>query len=465
MIQVANHYISRFSILLASIETIALLGVFFAGAAIRFLQWDGTMSELLISQLPGAITFTFVIIASMAALGMYQMEGRQDFEGILLRLLPSFALGFGFITLIFYLFPDLYFGRGLLAIVMLLALLLILFIRLFFFRWQGLDNLRYRALVLGVGANAGELFDLAGKSPNLSNFRIVGFVPLDKESRHVPVEMIIPRTGSLISLTNQHNISEIIVSVQERRGGTYPIQELLECRINGIKVTDLVGFYERECGHLQMDSLYPSWLVFGSGFKQGSLRTLIKRLFDITASLLLLIVTLPIILLAALLILIEDGRPVFYRQERVGHAGKPYMVFKFRSMFNDAEKGGKPRWATTDDPRVTRVGKTIRKLRIDELPQIINVLKGEMSFVGPRPERPHFVDILSAQIPYYNLRHSIKPGITGWAQVRYPYGASVEDAIEKLQYDLYYVKNHSLFLDFIILINTVGVVLLSKGSR
>lgn len=401
----------------------------------------------------------------MAALGMYQLDGRQDFEGILLRLLPSLALGFGFITLIFYLFPDLYFGRGLLAIVMLLALLLILIIRLLFFRWSGLDSLRPRALVLGAGVNAGELLDLIDKTSILPNLKIVGFVPFDKENRHVPTEMIIPKTGSLTSLVDQYDASEVIVATQERRGGTFPIQELLECRISGIKVTDLVGFFERECGHLRMDSLYPSWLVFGSGFNQGTLRTVVKRMFDIITSLLLLIVTLPIMLLTALLIVIEDGWPVFYRQERVGDAGKTYMVIKFRSMFNDAEKAGKPQWATADDPRSTRVGRIIRKLRIDELPQIINVLKGEMSFVGPRPERPHFVDMLSAQVPYYNMRHSIKPGITGWAQVRYPYGASIEDAIEKLQYDLYYVKNHSLFLDFVILIDTVGVVLLRKGSR
>lgn len=465
MIQVSNHHISRFSILLAGIEAVALFGIFFAGAAIRFLQWGDITPELLISQLPGAFTFTFVIITSMAALGMYQMEIKQDFETILLGLLPSFALGFGLITLIFYLFPDLYFGRGLLAIVMLLALLLILLIRLSFFRWSGLDSLRYRALVLGADAHAGELFDLVSKNLGLSNFVIVGFVPLSKENRHVPVDMIIPKAGSLLSLANQYNINEVIVATRERRGGTYPIQELLECRINGIKVVDLVGFYEREGGHLRMDSLYPSWLVFGSGFNQGALRTLIKRIFDIIASLVLLIVTLPIMLLTALLIVIEDGMPIFYYQKRVGLAGKVYNVIKFRSMFKDAEKGGKPQWAVTDDPRVTRIGRIIRKLRIDELPQIINVLKGEMSFVGPRPERPHFVNILTAQVPYYNLRHSIKPGITGWAQVRYPYGASIEDAIEKLQYDLYYVKNHSLFLDFIILINTVGVVLLGKGSR
>ncbi|MGG7054694.1 TIGR03013 family XrtA/PEP-CTERM system glycosyltransferase [Nitrosomonas sp. ANs5] len=465
MIRISNHYISRFSVLLAGIEAIELFLVFFIGAGIRFMYWQGTAKELLLSQLPGAFIFTFVIMACMAALGMYQLDGRRDFESILLRLLPSLALGFGIMALIFYLFPEFYFGRGLLAIVMLLALLLILLGRILFFRWSGLDTLRSRALILGAGSRAKELLDLVEGGSALHNFKVVGFIPFEKEQRSVPAASVVPKTALLVSLVDQYDVQEVIVAIQERRGGTFPIQELLECKIRGIRVTDIAGFYERECGHLRMDALYPSWLVFGGGFDQGTLRTTVKRVFDITASLILLIVTLPIMLVAALLILIEDGRPVFYKQERVGKGGAVYQVAKFRSMFNDAEKGGKPQWATADDPRVTRIGRIIRKLRIDELPQIFNVFKGEMSFVGPRPERPHFVDILSAQVPYYNMRHSIKPGITGWAQVRYPYGASVEDAIEKLQYDLYYVKNHSLFLDLVILIDTVGVVLLGKGGR
>lgn len=465
MIRISNHYISRFSVLLACIEAIELFLVFFIGAGIRFIYWQGTATELLLSQLPGAFVFTFVIMACMAALGMYQLDSRHDFESILLRLLPSLALGFGIMALIFYLFPEFYFGRGLLAIVMLLALLLILLGRILFFRWSGLDTLRSRALILGAGPRAKELLDLVEGSSALHNFKVVGFIPFEKEPRSVPAASVVPKTAPLLSLVDQYDVQEVIVAIQERRGGTFPIQELLECKIRGIRVTDIAGFYERECGHLRMDALYPSWLVFGGGFDQGTLRTTVKRVFDITASLILLIVTLPVMLVTALLILIEDGRPIFYKQERVGKGGAVYRVAKFRSMFNDAEKGGKPQWATADDPRVTRVGRVIRKLRIDELPQIVNVLKGEMSFVGPRPERPHFVDILSAQVPYYNMRHSIKPGITGWAQVRYPYGASVEDAIEKLQYDLYYVKNHSLFLDVVILIDTVGVVLLGKGGR
>jgi sugar transferase (PEP-CTERM system associated) len=268
-----------------------------------------------------------------------------------------------------------------------------------------------------------------------------------------------------MSLVNRLKVREIIIAIQERRGGCFPIQDLLECKLNGVKVTDSAAFFEREQGKIRVNSLYPSWLIFGGGFDQSLLRTAIKRLFDVVASSILLIITLPVMIVTALCILLEDGRPVLYRQERVGKGGKTFMVAKFRSMRNDAEKEGKPQWALTNDPRVTRVGRIIRKLRIDELPQIFNVLNGDMSFVGPRPERPYFVNQLISEVPYYNVRHSVIPGITGWAQVRYRYGASVEDAIEKLQYDLYYVKNHSLFLDVIILIETIEVVLLGKGGR
>jgi sugar transferase (PEP-CTERM system associated) len=295
--------------------------------------------------------------------------------------------------------------------------------------------------------------------------KIIGFVSASEEELHIPASSVLPTTGSLMSLVTRYRAQEIIIAIQERRGGCFPIQDLLECKLNGIKVTDSAAFFERERGQIRVNSLYPSWLVFGGGFDQSLLRSGIKRVFDLVASGILLAATLPIMLITAICILLEDGPPIFYRQERVGKGGKTFMVLKFRSMRNDAEKGGKPQWAATDDPRITRVGRIIRKLRIDELPQIFNVLNGDMSFVGPRPERPYFVDQLCAEVPFYNVRHSIKPGITGWAQVRYRYGASVEDAIEKLQYDLYYVKNHSLFLDVIILIDTIEVVVLGKGGR
>ncbi len=464
MIRVYNHYISRFTVLLIGIEICLLIIVFFVGVGIRF-NLEASSVDLFFSQIPGAITFTFVMIGCMAAMGMYQLDFKLNIVSTLLRLMPSLAMGFVIMTLIFYLFPDLYLGRGLLAIVILLALLLIMITRMVFFRWPGLEVFRSRAIVLGTGSGAQELLNLTEDSFILHNLKIVGFVPFYGEDHRVPASVVLPKQNSLASLVNQYNAGEIIIATQERRGGGFPIQELLECKMHGIKVTDVATFFERERGYIRMDSLYPSWLVFGGGFDQSFLRTTVKRIFDLLASLLILLVSLPVMFLAAVIILIEDGKPVFYRQERVGKGGKTFMVIKFRSMRKDAENQGQPQWATTDDPRITKIGKIIRKLRIDELPQIINVLKGEMSLVGPRPERPFFVDMLTAQVPYYNVRHSVKPGITGWAQVRYSYGSSVEDAIEKLQYDLYYVKNHSLFLDLIILVDTVGVVLMGKGGR
>ena len=439
--------------------------VFYVGAEVRYVSWESAENSLFLAELPGALTFMFVIIVSMAAMGMYQSDFKLDFESILLRLMPAFALSFAIMTLIFYVLPELYFGRGLLAIAMALAFVGILLLRMLFFRLPGVEFFRPRAIVLGTGNGALELYKLIEEKSFFRNHNIVGYVPFYGEDRKVPVTAIIEKNSNLSSLAAQKDVSEVIVATQERRGGGFPIQELLECKMNGINVMDMATFYEKERGYIRMDSLQPSWLVFGGGFDQSLIRSLIKRLFDLCASILLLVATLPVMLVAMVVIFLEDGRPIFYRQERIGRGGTVFSVIKFRSMRNDAEKGGKPQWSTTDDPRITRIGKIIRKLRIDELPQIVNVLKGEMSFVGPRPERPYFVDMLIAQVPYYNIRHSVKPGITGWAQVRYPYGSSVEDSIEKLQYDLYYVKNHSLFLDLIILIDTVGVVLLGKGGR
>jgi len=227
----------------------------------------------------------------------------------------------------------------------------------------------------------------------------------------------------------------------------------------------LPSFFERQTGQIQLESLNASWMIFSDGFHRSPMKDIVKRIFDVTASSLLLLLTLPVFVLTALLIWLESGSPILYRQERVGENGRIFNVLKFRSMRKDAERDGVPQWAKKQDARVTRVGKVIRLLRIDELPQIFNVLRGDMSFVGPRPERPYFVDELTKKISYYPSRHTVKPGITGWAQIRYPYGATVEDAVQKLQYDLYYVKNHTLFLDLIVLIQTAQVVLFGKGAR
>jgi sugar transferase (PEP-CTERM system associated) len=283
---------------------------------------------------------------------------------------------------------------------------------------------------------------------------------------------VIRLDGSLSGFCEEHQVQEIIVAMDERRrnresGGGLPLDELLSCRMSGIEVCDVQAFIEREAGKLDIELLQPSWMVFSDGFVHGTLRTGTKRAFDVLASVGLLLVTWPVMLITALAILAESSfkGPVLYRQQRVGLDGRYFEVTKFRSMHIDAERDGKAVWAAENDPRVTRVGAIIRRIRIDELPQIFNVLRGDMSFVGPRPERPEFVQDLEGRIPYYSHRHRIKPGITGWAQLCYPYGASLADSQEKLQYDLYYLKNHSLLLDLIILIQTVDVVLVGEGAR
>jgi len=329
-------------------------------------------------------------------------------------------------------------------------------------------RLKQRILVVGVGSRAAAVTELQGeRSAEEMPYTVIGFVALER-SRPVdvpPEQVIVPAPGQdLRSLARAYEADELVVAVRERRG-QLPLEELLDCRLHGITVTDLTHFLERERRQLRLDSLNTSSLIFGSGFRQGRLRAAVKRATDLAVSLALLVVTLPLMAATAVAIKLESRGPVLYRQERIGRGNRPYLLYKFRSMREDAEKDGVPQWARQADERITRVGRVIRKLRIDELPQILNVLRGEMSFVGPRPERPPFVDQLSQRIPFYPARHSVRPGITGWAQVCYPYGASVEDAWEKLQYDLYYVKNHTWFLDAVILVRTVAVVVLGQGAR
>jgi sugar transferase (PEP-CTERM system associated) len=277
--------------------------------------------------------------------------------------------------------------------------------------------------------------------------------------------LILREPGSLQSIAQKYQIDEIVVGVRDRRCGDMPMNELLERKMGGTSVIDLPTFFERETGCVRLESVNLSWLVFSDGFRIGTFRSVAKRILDVVLASALLLLTLPVLVVTAALIWLESGRPIFYRQERVGAFGRRFKLLKFRSMRANAEADGIPCWATNNDARCTRVGRIIRKLRIDELPQIINVLKGEMSFVGPRPERPFFVDDLAKNLKYYPYRHTVKPGITGWAQICYQYGASMNDAKEKLQYDLYYVKNQSLFLDLVILAQTAHIVLLGKGAR
>jgi sugar transferase (PEP-CTERM system associated) len=323
---------------------------------------------------------------------------------------------------------------------------------------------RTRILIFGAGP-AAQLVGATIKEAD-PNVHIVGYLAGPNERQPaVPANEILTMDSTLQDMAFRLNVDEIVVALTERRAGSMPLRELLDCKVSGTKVYDLNTHFEKTLGQLRIDYLSASWLIFGDGFNQGAWRTAVKRVFDIFCAALLIVFSSPLMVMAAIAIKMESPGPTLYRQERVGQNGRTFSIAKFRSMYTDAEKNGLPQWAQANDKRVTRVGHFIRRMRIDELPQLFNVLKGEMSLVGPRPERPYFVEQLTQEIPYYALRHSVKPGVTGWAQVRYPYGATVQDSQEKLQYDLYYIKNHTLFLDLVVLMETVGVVLTGKGAR
>jgi sugar transferase (PEP-CTERM system associated) len=325
--------------------------------------------------------------------------------------------------------------------------------------------LPHRVLVLGTGPEA-RLVEASLATTKPLGIRLLAFYALDKiEDKVVPASRVVADGRSLFEAVTELDIDEVIVAVRQQRGGVLPLRDLLDCRLSGVQVTDLARFFERVHGQVPIESLKVSWLIYGHGFRHNAFRAFIKRAFDLLVSSILIVVTLPLLLVAAVLIGAEGDGSIFFRQERVGYRGRTFTVYKLRSMNTDAEKDGRATWAKPNDERVTRVGRLIRRTRIDELPQLLNVLKGEMSFVGPRPERPEFVAMLTEQIPFYAVRHSVKPGLTGWAQVRYSYGASVEQSVRKLEYDLYYVKNHTLLLDVMILLETVRVVLLGEGAR
>jgi len=351
------------------------------------------------------------------------------------------------------------FGLQMAALVFLLLVL-----RIYATHARQSAKLRQRVLIFGIGERAKSVGNaLLSSDPNVE---LVGYYAGANESDAKDSAWgLLSMTNSLTDIVMDLEVDEIVVALTERRGGSMPMRELLDCKLQGVRVVDIATHFERTLGQIRLDSVSAGWLIFGDGFGSGWFRRAIKRIFDFVCALTLIALSLPVMAVTAILIVLESGFPVLYFQERVGLNGRLFNVVKFRSMRSDAEKDGKPRWASAKDDRVTRVGRVIRKLRIDELPQLFSVLSGTMSLVGPRPERPFFVDKLTQEIPYYAVRHSVKPGVTGWAQVRYQYGASVEDSAEKLQYDLYYVKNHSLFLDIVVLFETVGVVLMRKGAQ
>jgi len=468
-IRIFRHYVSLPLLLLMLSEAAIHIGAVYLAAAMRVVDinhvYTYASGGASIWLPPRAALYAFVMLIVMTAFGLYGAQLRDDDREYRVRFLASFPAAAVAMVIIFYAIPESFLGRGIMALSLLLSFVGSQLARVLFFRIIGDDALKRRVLVLGSGSRAVEVETLLDKLGSSAGFQLVGFVSCGDALQGPAKSMLLGDCKSLRALVREHRVDEIVVGVRDRRNGHLSMQELLECKLEGISVVDLPTFFERETGLIQLITLSMSWMVYSEGFYKGFLRRILKQAFDICVSGTMLVATLPVMLLAALAILLETGRPILYRQKRVGERGQVFEILKFRSMRVDAEKDGVARWAQKNDGRVTRVGKFLRLTRIDELPQLVNVLRGDMSFVGPRPERPPFVTELTRDVPVYATRHSVKPGITGWAQIRYPYGASVDDAVKKLQFDLYYVKNHSLFLDLVILFQTAQVVLFGKGAR
>jgi sugar transferase (PEP-CTERM system associated) len=463
-IRIFQHYWQLPFALLAVVEAgvffAALYGVSSFGTAP--LEIDSGLNRDLVVR---SLLFAGVMFVSMTAMGLYSSRQRSRLAGLIARVAASVLGGAIFIAVLAYSIPELNIDRRSLLLAASFAFCGAAVVRLVFDKIVDEEIFKRRVLVYGCGKRASSIARLRRRADR-RGFVVVGYVAADGDELAVPQDACIPGSTDLLDYCQANRIDEIVVAMDDRRR-KFPMDQLLECRLEGVEVTDLVTFLERETGKVHLDVLNPSWIIFSEGFRQGRIHTSLERAFDIIVSLTLLLLASPIMLLTAIAIKVTEGprASIFYRQVRVGQSGRPFRLLKFRSMREDAERDGKPQWAQKNDSRVTRVGAFIRMTRIDELPQIINVLRGEMSFVGPRPERPEFVEQLSQRIPFYRERHSIKPGITGWAQLCYPYGSSEQDAAEKLQYDLYYVKNHSLLFYLAILVQTVEVIVWRKGAR
>jgi sugar transferase (PEP-CTERM system associated) len=396
---------------------------------------------------------------------LYDFVIMHDRRELVLRLIQALGLAWVALAISFYLFPAVMIGRGVSLIALPLALFAMVSWRLGIHWFLGHPEIGERILIVGSGPLAVEMAREALGRPD-AGFRIVGFADNDPEL--VGKSLINPRVIGLSSemdkIVRRENIDRIVVAMGERRG-QFPTEQLLQLSLSGnVSIEEGASFYERLTGRVHLEMMRPSWLIFSGRGRQARFNAVTRIILHRLAALIGAILSLPVAILTALLIKLESRGPVLYRQERVGRNGRTFMVMKFRSMRVDAEKDG-PVWARSSDDRVTRVGRIIRKIRVDEIPQFWNILKGEMNFVGPRPERPHFVSQLAEEIPYYEQRHLIAPGLTGWAQIKYPYGSSIEDARQKLQYDLYYIKNQSLSLDAAILFETVKTILFGRGAR
>jgi sugar transferase (PEP-CTERM system associated) len=460
MIRIFNHYVHR-----SALRGILFdLGLVLTVAMVAVGLQVGSVDQAVPLAGKHVVSFAACLFVINSASGLYESAHAVSAGRSLARALMVLLVALPITYIIFGLLPPGFNNRETVQLSMVAGVSALILRRAYLSHSSAAAAGRTRILIFGSGPAAREVgITLRKADPNA---HIVGYLPGPNEGEPaVPASEILTLEGTLPDLARKLAVDELVVALTERRAGSMPLRQLLDCKVSGTKVYDLATHFEKTLGQIRVDYLNASWLIFGDGFNQGAWRTAVKRVFDIVSATVLCLVSAPVMLVAALCIKLESAGPVLYRQERVGQNGRSFSIAKFRSMRTDAEKDGKPVWAAANDNRVTRVGQIIRRLRIDELPQLFNVLRGDMSLVGPRPERPFFVEQLTQEIPFYALRHSVKPGVTGWAQVRYAYGATIEESQEKLQFDLYYVKNHTLFLDLVVLLETVGVVLTGKGAR
>lgn len=451
-------------LLMALVELMILFSSVYVAGVLAFGSLiDG--DRLLGPIAPKAALVTIVSFVSLIAMGLYQFHQRLYFREAVVRVLVGLSLSCLALAILFYAFPSLLIIREIASVAFGYSLVLTLMVRFFFIRTVDENMFRRATMVYGAGDRAASITAIRRRADR-RGFKVVARVAALGDEIVGDRNVLRTNGKSITDIAVEMGAEEIVIAMDDRRGNL-PVRELLDARLAGIDVIDLLEFLERETGKIRIDLVSPGWLIFSPGFRRSQIKEFTKRVLDVIVCGSLLVVSWPIMLCIALAIKIEDGlsAPVFYKQFRVGQNNRNFNVLKFRSMAEDAEQDGKAVWASENDSRVTRVGNFLRNSRLDELPQVFNVLAGQMSVVGPRPERPEFVSELQENIPYYAERHVMKPGVTGWAQLKYSYGASEEDAIEKLQYDLYYIKNQTLLLDFLIILQTVEVVLWGKGAR
>lgn len=463
MVRLFKHYVPYAVLFLGMLDFVALVGAAEAAWVLRAHQ-IGMQVNFIGNRLLPLLNFALSLQVAMIAVGVYSNESLRSLRYAMARLLVAVSLGVIFLSVMYFMVPGLTLWRSNSLYAMVLAMVPLIGLRLIVGQMFGSEVFQRRLIVLGAGHRANRIRQLERRKG--SGFTVASYIAInDGRDCVIPDATKWDDIDNLADFVVRHAAGEVVLALEERRKA-FPMSDLLRLKTTGVHVNDLSTFLERETGRVDLDSVNPSWLIFSDGFSSGRrVSSVAKRLFDISASLLLMVLVAPLLLLAAIAIKLDSKGPVFYRQQRVGLYEEEFWILKLRTMRTDAEADGRAVWAEKDDPRITRLGRWLRKLRIDELPQIWTVLKGEMSFVGPRPERRQFVEDLEQQLRYYAERHMVKPGITGWAQINYPYGASLEDARHKLEYDLYYAKNYTPFLDLLILLQTVRVILWPDGAR